>query len=164
MILTQQLWLNKATRYSLGQKVGEKMKYYLVIHCQLFDGATRQKKASPWALSLWINLAAVKFRIVFLAPKWGAQPHLVNLKGFFFDIFSFQHEPSTLTVPKKKPPLKRLYPNNEVISEPLKVELAFDALAKKKWSQGNTGDTEIPLKTHTQNQTSPQTCTWCFRC
>lgn len=107
---------------------GRKMKYYPAIHCQLFDGATRQKKASPWALSLWMNLAAVKLHF-FLAPKWGAQSHLVNLKVFFFDIFSFQHEPSTSSqFPKKKatpneatliPNSLRWFPNRSRWSWPL---------------------------------------------
>ena len=131
---------------------GRKMKYYPSIHCPLSDGATRQKKASPWVLSLWMNFAAVKFRIVFWLQN-GVHNPTWSIWRFFFWYFLFQHEPSTLTVPKKKATLEAFFIQTaEVISEPLKVELAFDALATKNWSQKNTRDTEIPLKpSHTKS-------------
>lgn len=80
-----------------------------------------------------MNFAAVKFRIVFLATKWGAQSHLVNLKGIcFFDIFCFNMNHLLSQFQKKSHPWSATnFQTAEVISEPLKVELAFDALAKK---------------------------------
>lgn len=128
---------------------GRKMKYYPAIHCQLFDGATRQKKASPWALSLWMNLAAVKLHF-FFSSKMGCAIPPGEFEGFFFWYFFV----STwtiyfLTVPKKKSHPKRSdfdTKQPQVISEPLKVELAFDALAIQKIPPKNLTHKIIKIK------------------
>ena len=137
---------------SLGQKGGTKMKYYPgfivypVIHCQLSDGATRQKKASPWALSFWINLAAVKLQMFFCYKMGCTTP------PGQFEVFFLTFSVSTWTIysysSKKKATLEATLPKQRGDFRTAQGGVGLWCSAKKighKKTRDAKQETEIPL-------------------